>query len=80
MHPEAFYGGGGLWLTMAINILTGGLEHLWSKVKEYLTNKFGTGTYANSGIITVNSDAEIDVGMPFGGTACIRFSAQYSSI
>lgn len=41
----------------------GGLTHLWSKIKQYLgtwkTSNFGTGTYENSGRITLNSGARI---------------------
>lgn len=41
-HPEAFYGGCGLWLTMTRNILTGGLEHLWTKIKDWLESWIAT--------------------------------------
>lgn len=47
------------------NTLTGGLAHLWDKVKEYLTNwkttNFGNGTYNNSGSITVNAGLTLKV-------------------
>lgn len=40
------------------SILTGGLTHLWDKIKSYLTtwkvSNFGTGTYENNGKIKVS--------------------------
>lgn len=36
----------------------GGLTHLWDKVKAYLDNRFGTGTYSNSGTLTIGTNGE----------------------
>lgn len=33
------------------------MEHLWTKIKAYLDNRFGTGTYYNTG--SFNSDSKI---------------------
>lgn len=79
MHPEAFYGGGGLWLTMAINILTGGLEHLWDKIKQWLeqyiqnwkATTFGFGSISISGS---ESELMVNEGGNQEESASIRFN------
>lgn len=43
----------------------GGLQRTWDKIKAYLTNwkttNFGSGTYSNSGSITVNENSAFEV-------------------
>lgn len=35
----------------------GGLTHFWDKVKAYLDNRFGTGTYDNKGYFKINASS-----------------------
>ena len=43
----------------------GGLTHLWDKIKSYLTtwkaSNFGTGTYSNSGTLTIGTRGEFQL-------------------
>ena len=43
------------------NISTRGVSHLWDKVKTYLDNRFGTGTYENDGLIQIGSNSFIKI-------------------
>lgn len=52
-----------------------GVSHLWSKVKAYLDNRFGTGTYQNNGTIqlfqnatlSLSADSTVLIGGTIGG-------------
>lgn len=60
-----------LWLTMTRNILTGGLEHLWAKIKNWLVGyfnnwkhtNFGDGSYSTgpSSFLDIHSGAKFQV-------------------
>lgn len=50
----------------------GGVSHLWSKIKQYLDNRFGIGTISNTGII-MNTGSIVNMGaITCSGTVAVN--------
>ena len=66
--------------------MTGGLEHLWAKIKDWLEGwittwkqtNFGTGTYSNSGSITIPSNIDVSFDNVAISTKIIKVDVAFS--